>query len=497
VGVEQIEVVEIEIAAAGRDEHGRQPRVFAQHRDHVPGDVVGAVGEQVHDDVAVVAGGRQGELVGQRREDPDRVAPPLALEGQDVRGRQLAPAAARRLVEARVEEAKHDLLARDHQLLGRGQRQPAREGRPIAAHAGRRVDQQQVLALRLFLGLVAGVVEHLVVGHAPGELVRVPGQLGQHQPVEAAPAPHASVAEGRVLRRPRAGLGLEHARDELEREAHHVAGARVADRREEVDLHQRRRRRRGVAEHPDEAERIDVERVGERQHEQLGPGQRRERVELEAALRHPRPERRQIQIRQLERPRLGRQPDRVGPLHLRALRHAPQHPRQQHREHPVGHAQILGPARGVAVGDALDHLAVRRHQLRGARHPRHERREIAARAQRQLLPRRREEHPDVMDEREGQRHTHPVEVSLPRPGPQRERRGARRDQRHGQRAQRASDGGVRAQRRGNRHEGRVARLHRSPPPHPLRGRDRLLQGGEPPGHGARGVLPGRASVEPR
>lgn len=270
----------------------------------------------------------------------------------------------------------------------------------------------------MILRLIARVIQHLVVDHPAYELLAVPRQLGQHQPVDRPPPTDARVAKRRMRRGPGARLRLQHARQQLQREAHDVARVRVRQRLQQIHLRQRPRARR-VAQHPQQPQRVDVQRVHQRQQRQPRRDKLAQRVQLEAPVAQLRPQRRQIQVRQLEQRRLRRQIHAVTPRDRQPLRRRAQQPRQQRHHQRVAHLQISRPTRRLAVRHVLQDALVRRDQTRIRTH---QGREITPRPQRQLILRRRKKQPQIMDKGEGYDQTHAVQVALPGARPQRQGR---------------------------------------------------------------------------
>ena len=89
VALEQIEVVEIELAAARQDEHAEEVRVPAHLLHELARHVERRVRDEVHDRIALIARAEQRQLRRELREDARRVAPALALEAEEVRGGEL------------------------------------------------------------------------------------------------------------------------------------------------------------------------------------------------------------------------------------------------------------------------------------------------------------------------------------------------------------------------------------------------------------------------
>ena len=71
-------------------------------------------------------------------------------------------------------------------------------------------------ATRLVRRLLARVIEDLVLDHPAGELVLVPGELGEDERVERALVADPGVAVHRVCAGRLRAMRLEHAREELE-----------------------------------------------------------------------------------------------------------------------------------------------------------------------------------------------------------------------------------------------------------------------------------------
>ncbi len=111
----------------------------------------------------------------------------------------------------------------------------------------------------------------------------VPGELGEDQRVERALAADARVAVHGVRAGRVRAARLEHAREELEREVHDVVRGGARDRREQIDVRERAGGGRLGAEHAEEAQRVEVERVGEREHVEARARERVERGGLEGA----------------------------------------------------------------------------------------------------------------------------------------------------------------------------------------------------------------------
>ena len=80
VALEQVEVLEIELAAARQDEHAEEVRLATYLLHELSRDVQRRVRDEVHDRVALIARAEQGELGRELREDARRIAPALALE---------------------------------------------------------------------------------------------------------------------------------------------------------------------------------------------------------------------------------------------------------------------------------------------------------------------------------------------------------------------------------------------------------------------------------
>ncbi len=328
------------------------------------------VGDEMHDRIALVAHAQKGDLGRQLSEDARGVSSPLALEAQKPRRRKLrAVAGALNVVETRVEKAHPHLLARQLKLLAERDGEAAREDLAIAAHRGRRIDDQVVEAPRLVGRLFACVKEKLAVDHPASELLLVPRQLGQHHRVDRPLAADARVPVDGVRTGRLRAVGLEDARDELEREVHDVVGRRARQRGEEIDVRERARGRGLRAEHAEQAQRVEIERVGQRQDVQARPRERVERGDLVRAG-HGREEPRQLRLEVPHELRIVRQRLRPG----RSLRRPSDGRGQQARQHDddqvVPQLHRRRPRRRLAARDLLDDLAVHPPRARPASAPR-------------------------------------------------------------------------------------------------------------------------------
>ena len=329
-------------------------------------------------------------------------APALAPEGEQVRGGELPVARAVQLVEARVEEAEGHVLPLEQELLAGRDGHAAGEGLPVAAHRGRGVDEQVVDALLLVAALLAGEVEHLVVGDAPHQLEVVPGQLGEHHAVDRPARAQARVAVRGALPGGRAGLGLEHAGEDLQREVHDVVGLRRLQRGEQIDLRQRARRDLGP-EHAEEPERVEIERVGHGQDEEAPGLERAERRRPRSRAASPRRARGAAGPGRRRGVASTGTAGRYAGADGGARGDRAEEAREDHDDQIVVHLELRGAPRGLALAQLGERRPVHLHEARQVPRPgRRERLQVDPRPDAELLARRREEQADVVHEAERQ-----------------------------------------------------------------------------------------------
>jgi hypothetical protein len=400
VGVEQVEVVEVELAAGREDEDGRDVSVIPHGLDHVARDVEGRVREEVDDRDARVAMAEQVEVGGELGEHARGVSASLALEREQEGGGELAVAGAVELVEARVEEAEGDVFALEKELLAGGDGHPAGEGLALAAHGGRGVDEQVVDSLLLVAALLAGVVEDLVVGEAAGELEVVPGELGQDHAVDGSAGAEAGVAEGGAGAGGGAGLGLKDAGEDLEREVHDVVGLGRLEGGEEVDLGESARGGLGSKD-AEEAEGVDVEGVSHREDEEARGLEGLQGADLVVAA-GGREEAGELGIDGLEEAGVHGDNGSVGGLRGDSGGDGAEDAGEDDDEEVVAHLELGGAAGDVAVTELGEEGAVDLEEARGVAGRGHEGGRVAAGAELELLARGAEEHADVVDEAEGE-----------------------------------------------------------------------------------------------
>ncbi len=354
------------------------------------------------------------------------------------------------------------------------------------------------------LALLAGEVEHLVVGDAPHQLQVVPGQLGEHHAVDRPARAQARVAvRGAGARR--RGASWSPAR-------WGGSPARSSRCRWPRATPARRADRPGPArppslgpEHAEEAQRVEVERVRHGQDEEPAGLQRRQRRGLEVAARG-REERRELRLQLVEEAWRRRGPPGGTPAATPVR--AATVPSRRESTTMMRSSFILSCAARRAASLSPSSPSTPRYtsaSRTAIAHPRPEHLRADARPDRELLARRREEEADVMDQAEGEHHPEALQPLQPAQRAQRQRRRLRAHLREGQRSERAGDGRIVELGVGDGHGGhgsssaggraramlgrfRRGRRRRSSPP----GRSR------PTGRGSRSPRnPGCARVRPR
>ena len=100
MALEQVEVLEIELAAAREDEDAEEVRLTTDLLHELPRNVERRVRDHVDDGVSLIAGAEERELGGQLREHARRVAAAFALEPEEIRRGQLPGTRALHVVEA-------------------------------------------------------------------------------------------------------------------------------------------------------------------------------------------------------------------------------------------------------------------------------------------------------------------------------------------------------------------------------------------------------------
>jgi hypothetical protein len=100
VAFEEIEVLEIELAAARQDEHAEQVCLPTHFLNELSRNMERRMRNQMNDRVALVPCAKKSELGRELGEDPCRVASALAFEPENVRGRELSWARPLDVVEA-------------------------------------------------------------------------------------------------------------------------------------------------------------------------------------------------------------------------------------------------------------------------------------------------------------------------------------------------------------------------------------------------------------
>ena len=251
-----------------------------------------------------------------------------------------------------------------------------------------------------------------------------------------------------------AGLGLEDAGEDLQREVHDVVGLGRLERGEQVDLGERARGGLG-AEHAEEAEGVEVERVGHREDEEAAGLERGERAELEVAPRR-REEAGELGIEVVEEGGVDRHGGAVRGRRPGARRDGAEQAREHHDDEVVAHLELRRAARRLALAQLAQDARVDLDEPRPVAQPRRDAPRVHPRAQRELLARRGEEQPHVVHQGEGQHHAEALQPLQPAQGPERERRGVGPHTREGQRPEGAGDGRVGELGVGDGHAGKVA-----------------------------------------
>ena len=210
-------------------------------------------------------------------------------------------------------------------------------------------------------------------------------------------------------------------------------------------------RRRLRTEHAEQAKRVQIEGVGEREHVEAGA---RECVQAGSlvAPRNRREELGQLAVEVAHELRIQRESLQPGRLPRRALHDRRENPRQ-HDHHEVV-AQLHRPRtlRRLALRDLRDHAAIDRHELRQLRHAGDDGVRPRARRELNLLAWRSVEHPEVVHHEERQPHTQARQIAPPPHRPDDEHRRPRAHRRQDQPSKGADDRGIPLERRRYRHD---------------------------------------------
>jgi len=352
-----------ELIARRQHDDAVEKCLLLERRRELGLDVTLAVRDDVEHDASLLLATKPRDLDDQLAKHLAVVASALRAERQQIRHGHLPRAAdLDRLVHARIEEAHPDLVAFERELLDEGEREATCEHLPLATHRGRAVDHDVLEPALVFALLLAAVVEELVVDDLLLEDLAVVGELGEHERIDVALALDGCVTvdgEGLAARR---SPGLEHARQQIEREVRDVVRFGRAERGEQIDEIDRAAERfaagrRVFLEQSEQTNRIEIDELDLRVHvhrlsdEVLDEAPQAARIEVAKVIgvvvlaEHAEVQRKRLGARALAA---------IAPAVIGVAEDA----RQQHGDHLVAQPQAREPLGHLRRRDVLEEPAI-------------------------------------------------------------------------------------------------------------------------------------------